>query len=282
MFGNVSGLGTCPPATTPVLRNQVHSAKLHDGRMVAVKIQYPGVAKGIESDVSNLLGMLNVYNLLPEGLFIDKVVKHMKVELRQECDYLREAACSERMRSLLARYPEYYVPEVVPELTTGTVFTNELIDGLTIDQCAELDQETRNRICLMFLKLLFRELFVHRYMQTDPNWGNFLYSTETGQVSHVQVEGTVHSAFPRGRRPHNFRRRFRVFLCSSSGTRVHFSSVVVGPSRLWSDERVPRLFRGQLLLHHRRRRQGPPGPGPRVLEGCGLPDRLRVQGKCFI
>ena len=63
------------------------------------------------------------------------------------------------------------------------VFTNELIEGLTIDQCAEqMDQSTRDNITSMFLELLLRELFIHRYMQTDPNWANFLYNPDTKQV----------------------------------------------------------------------------------------------------
>ena len=115
----------------------------------------------------------------------------MKIELEQECDYNREAECCRRMRQILAKYPEYYVPDVVEELSTSQIFTSELIEGLTIDQCADsLDQETRNRICLMFLELLLRELFLHRYMQTDPNWANFLYNPETQQLGLLDFGAT--------------------------------------------------------------------------------------------
>jgi len=170
---------------------QVHAAKLKDGRNVAVKIQYPGVAQGIESDISNLMGLLKVAKILPEGLFIDSVVQHLKVEMAQECDYEREADCCRKMRSILDPYPQYYVPEVIDEVSTKMVFTNELIEGLTIDQCSEqMDQSTRDNITHMFLELLLRELFIHRYMQTDPNWANFLYNPDTNQLGLLDFGAT--------------------------------------------------------------------------------------------
>lgn len=70
-------------------------------------------------------------------------------------------------------------------------FTSELIEGLTIDQCAEqLDQETRDEITHMFLELLLRELFILGYMQTDPNWANFLYNPDTKQLGLLDFGAT--------------------------------------------------------------------------------------------
>lgn len=107
----------------------------------------------------------------------------MKIELAQECDYVREAECGRIMRRLLMPYPDYYVPKVIDELSGKQVFTAEFISGLTIDQCVDLDQTTRNEIVMNFLILLFTELFGFRYMQTDPNWANFLYNPQTRQVT---------------------------------------------------------------------------------------------------
>lgn len=86
------------------------------------------------------------------------------------------------MSAFVADWPDLYVPRVIDELSTGKVLTTEMIEGLTIDQCAELDQQTRNHITRVILKLLLRELFVYRYMQTDPNWANFLYNPDTKKV----------------------------------------------------------------------------------------------------
>ncbi|TRY67370.1 hypothetical protein TCAL_12094 [Tigriopus californicus] len=170
---------------------QVHAAKLAESnREVAVKIQYPGVAQGIESDISNLLGVLNMAKILPEGLFLDSVIDHMKVELAQECDYKREAECATKMKSLLRSSPQYLVPEVINELSTQQVLTSEMIEGLTIDQCEGLSQSSRNFIALSILELLLRELFIHCYMQTDPNWANFLFNPDTKEVGLLDFGAT--------------------------------------------------------------------------------------------
>ena len=169
---------------------QVHYAEMLDGSQVAVKVQYPGVAKSIDSDIRNVLSLVSMMAMLPKGLFLDKITAHMKVELAEECDYVREAECGRRMREVLAGYPEYYVPVVFPDLSSGQVLTSELITGLTIDKCAELDQRTRNFIAESILKLVFRELFLHRYMQTDPNWANFLYNPHTGKVGLLDFGAT--------------------------------------------------------------------------------------------
>ena len=114
--------------------------------------------------------------------FVNSIIDHMKVELAQECDYTREAECGRLMKKYLRPYPKYYIPEVIDHLSGNQVFTSEFITGLTIDECVDLDQETRNDIVKNFLILLFTELFQFQYMQTDPNWANFLYNQETKQV----------------------------------------------------------------------------------------------------
>ena len=67
-------------------------------------------------------------------------------------------------------------------LTTKLVYTTELIEGIPVDKCETMDQTTRDRISFLMLDLFFRELFEFRFMQTDPNWSNFLYNAETKQV----------------------------------------------------------------------------------------------------
>ena len=73
---------------------QVHRAKLKDGREIALKIQYPGVAQSINSDIDNLMTILNFGNLLPKGLYMQAFAKVARNELAQECDYKREAEMS--------------------------------------------------------------------------------------------------------------------------------------------------------------------------------------------
>ncbi|XP_043198360.1 atypical kinase COQ8B, mitochondrial-like isoform X2 [Amphibalanus amphitrite] len=163
---------------------QVHKATLPDGRRVAIKVQYPGVAQGIDSDINNLMAVLNVASILPEGLFIDNLVAVAKRELDWECDYQREAECAVRMRRLVEPHSDkFYVPEVVGELTTGQVLGMELVEGVPLDQCVGADQRTRNHICSRLVELCMREVFEWRFMQTDPNWSNFFYEPDTGRIT---------------------------------------------------------------------------------------------------
>uniref|UniRef100_A0AAV2J214 ABC1 atypical kinase-like domain-containing protein n=1 Tax=Knipowitschia caucasica TaxID=637954 RepID=A0AAV2J214_KNICA len=161
---------------------QVHHAVLKDGREIAMKIQYPGVAESIHSDINNLMSVLRMSVVLPDGLFADSSLEVLQRELTWECDYKREAECAKRFRSLVASDPFFRVPEVVDSLSGSRVLSMELVQGVPLDSCVDLDQETRNQICFKILQLCLRELFEFRFMQTDPNWANFFYNTETNNV----------------------------------------------------------------------------------------------------
>ncbi|CAI0470132.1 unnamed protein product [Linum tenue] len=158
---------------------QVHQAVTKDGIKVAMKIQYPGVANSIESDIENVKLLLDYTNLIPEGLYLDRAMKVAKEELSRECDYILEAANQKRFRDLIANRKGFYVPSVVDELSSKRVLTTELVSGVSIDKVISLDQETRNYVGRKLLELTLLELFVFRFMQTDPNWGNFLYENGT-------------------------------------------------------------------------------------------------------
>ncbi|CAL0316520.1 unnamed protein product [Lupinus luteus] len=162
---------------------QVHRAVIKDGMHVAMKIQYPGVADSIESDIENVKLLLNYTNLIPEGLYLDRAIKVAKEELSRECDYKLESASQKRFRDLLAGMEGFYVPIVVNDISSKRVLTTELVYGITIDKVALLDQETRNYIGKKLLELTLLELFVFRFMQTDPNWGNFLYDEATKTIN---------------------------------------------------------------------------------------------------
>ncbi|KAG8448779.1 hypothetical protein GDO86_015734 [Hymenochirus boettgeri] len=150
---------------------QVHLAQLLDGHNVAMKIQYPGIARSIKSDVENLLSILKLSVVIPEGLFPESSVQVLQKELAWECDYTREAESAKRFRHLLREDPFFCVPQVIDDLTTERVLTLELVSGVPLDQCVEMDQETRNQ-----------EVFEFRFMQTDPNWSNFFYDSEKNKV----------------------------------------------------------------------------------------------------
>lgn len=161
---------------------QVHKAT-KDGMEVAMKIQYPGVADSIESDIENVKLLLDYTNLIPKGLFLDRAIKVAKVELSRECDYELEAANQKQFRSLLSDAEGFYVPLVVDDLSCKRVLSTEFVSGIPIDKVASLNQETRNYVGRKLLELTLMELFVFRFMQTDPNWSNFLYDEATNTIN---------------------------------------------------------------------------------------------------
>ncbi|KAK5858019.1 hypothetical protein PBY51_011220 [Eleginops maclovinus] len=169
---------------------QVHAARMKDGRDVAMKIQYPGVAQSIDSDVNNIMTALKLSNMLPEGLFPEHMIEVMSRELALECDYIREAECARKFQELLKDDPYFYVPDVIPELSGSHVLTTALVPGFPLDRATDLSQELRDEICEQILTLCLRELFEFRYMQTDPNWSNFFFDPQAHKVALLDFGAT--------------------------------------------------------------------------------------------
>ena len=148
---------------------QVHRATVVDKetgslRPVVVKVQYPGVAQSIESDLGNLNMLVKMSGLAPKGLFIENVMRVGRDELKVECNYLNEMANQETFQDLVRSDPilrknKFVVPDVFEDLTTELVITTAYAPGGTIDKVSHLDQEERNRIGRTILYLTMQELF---------------------------------------------------------------------------------------------------------------------------
>jgi aarF domain-containing kinase len=156
---------------------QVHRARAADGRELAIKIQYPGVARSIASDVDNVAALLRLANLLPVDLDVSGLAAEAKRHLRQEADYLLEAKFLERYRALVADEPGLRVPRVHADLTTRHALAMDYLEGTPLENLAATGtaQAQRDRVGKLLEHLLFRELFEFGFMQTDPNFGNYLY-----------------------------------------------------------------------------------------------------------
>jgi aarF domain-containing kinase len=163
---------------------QVHSAILKsNGARVAVKIQYPGVADSINSDLNNIGILLTASRLLPKGLFLDKTIANSRTELAWECDYIREAECGRRFEELLADEKDVFqVPKVYDEASGKQVLTMEFMDGVGVTRVQTFSQEQKDWIGTQILRLCLREITEFRYMQTDPNWTNFLYNAKSNKL----------------------------------------------------------------------------------------------------
>ncbi len=163
---------------------QVHAATAADGRELAVKVQYPGVARSIESDVDNLATALRFARLLPAELEVGDLVEEAKRQLRQEADYRAEAEHLARYGEHLAGDADFVVPTVHPDLSAGRVLAMQRLRGVPVEDLAgpEHPQPRRDRAAAALFRLLFREIFELRFLQSDPNPANFLWLPETAQI----------------------------------------------------------------------------------------------------
>jgi aarF domain-containing kinase len=162
---------------------QVHKAIMRDGREVAVKVQYPGVADSISSDLNNLSLLLTASRLLPKGLYLEKTIANARTELAWECDYVREAEGAKRFKGLLADEEETFtVPAIVEEASSRKVLTMEMMHGTAITKIPDFSQEQKDWIGTQILRLCLREIIEFHYMQTDPNWTNFLYNQQNNKL----------------------------------------------------------------------------------------------------
>ncbi|KAL1878090.1 hypothetical protein VTK73DRAFT_8141 [Phialemonium thermophilum] len=163
---------------------QVHRATLRsNGAEVAVKIQFPGVADSINSDLDNLAILLTATKLLPKGLYLNKTIDNARTELAWECDYEREAQCGQRYRELLSDDSDVFlVPKIYPELCGKQVLTMEYMEGVGVTRVKSFTQEQCDWIGTQILRLCLREITEFKFMQTDPNWTNFLYNARLNKL----------------------------------------------------------------------------------------------------
>jgi aarF domain-containing kinase len=163
---------------------QVHGAILRSNRQrVAVKVQYPGVAASISSDLNNLSLLLTASQLLPKGLYLDKTIANARTELAWECDYVREADAAKRFGKLLADDTDVFaVPKIYDEASGKQVLTMERMEGEAVTKLHDSSQDQKDWIGTQILRLCLREIMDFRYMQTDPNWTNFLYNHDSKRL----------------------------------------------------------------------------------------------------
>lgn len=177
---------------------QVHRAELPDGRVLAIKVQFPGIARSIDADVDNVATLLKVSGLLPAGLAIGPLLDEAKRQLHDEADYAREAAQMAHYADLLADDPRFVVPRPVMELTGQHVLAMDFVAAQPIDTLEHADQATRDAAMTALLGLTLRELFTFGFMQTDPNFANYRWQAATGRIVALDF-GAARDVAPRVR-----------------------------------------------------------------------------------
>jgi len=160
---------------------QVHRALTRDGRDLAIKVQYPGVRRSIDSDVDNVASLLRLSGLVPAGIDLSPMLAEAKRQLHEEADYDRVGRCLSQFGALLADQPAFRVPMLHADLTTPSVLAMDFVAGHPVEDLANAPQTERDRVMTLLLTPMFRELFDFRLMQTDPNFANYRYAPAMGQ-----------------------------------------------------------------------------------------------------
>ena len=161
---------------------QVHRAVALDGRDLAIKVQYPGVAASIDADVDNVATLVKLSGLLPAGFAVEPLLDEAKRQLHEEADYAREGEMLARYGALAAEWPEVVVPQLAADLSRPTILAMSHVKGVAIDKAAALPQAERDRLMTLMLRILMAELFDWRVMQTDPNFANYRYDLNSGRL----------------------------------------------------------------------------------------------------
>jgi predicted unusual protein kinase regulating ubiquinone biosynthesis (AarF/ABC1/UbiB family) len=161
---------------------QVHRAKLKDGRDLAIKVQYPGVAQSIDSDVANVGALMRMSGLLPKGFELAPYLEEGRKQLHEETDYTREATQLAQFGALLEGDMRFVVPQLHSDWSTPDILAMSYVEGIPIEQLVDASQEERDRIATDLVALTLKELFEFGLMQTDPNFANYLYDRGSKQI----------------------------------------------------------------------------------------------------
>jgi predicted unusual protein kinase regulating ubiquinone biosynthesis (AarF/ABC1/UbiB family) len=153
---------------------QVYRATLHDGRDVAVKVQYPGVAAAVRADMQNLGMILRLMKRIAPGLDVKSTADEIRSRIYDELDYELEAANQRALARIFKGHPFIVVPAVIGDMSREKVLVSEFVKGVGFDTVKEADQQTRDRVGEIVFRFYFGCMYRHRQFSGDPHPGNFL------------------------------------------------------------------------------------------------------------
>jgi predicted unusual protein kinase regulating ubiquinone biosynthesis (AarF/ABC1/UbiB family) len=163
---------------------QVHRAELLDGRRVAVKIQYPGIAEALDADLRNAGTIVRLARALAPGLDAKAIANEIRERVMEELDYEYEAQNQRSFARAYRDHPFIYVPEVVTRLSRQRVLVTEFVDGVDFERIKELPQEERSRFGEIVFRGSFGSIYHLQHFNADPHPGNYLLMGD-GRVAFI-------------------------------------------------------------------------------------------------
>src|SRR4051794_35053292 len=165
-------IDTEPAAAASI--GQVYRARTNDGREVAVKVQYPGIAESVEADMRNLLLLSPLLRQLIPGLEVKDVLAELRERIVEECDYELEASNHRRVARFWRAPPFTLVPGVDTGPTTRRVLVTDWVDGISFDEVTRKPDDVRDRYAQIIYRFFYLTALDLGVALGDPHPGNYL------------------------------------------------------------------------------------------------------------
>ena len=161
---------------------QVHRAVLRDGRVAALKIQYPLIDEIVRADLDNLRTLFKALLAIFSEMDFESFWEEIRDRLLEEIDYSHEAENLRRMQEFWKDHPEIRIPGLIEEACTPNILCMEYLEGIPPEEAAAFPAEKRDRWGIRLLDLMMRGIFEHRLIHADPNLANFAFAADGGLI----------------------------------------------------------------------------------------------------
>lgn len=163
---------------------QVYRARLHDGRAVAVKVQYPGIDAAVRADMKNLALFLKFWRNTFPAVAAPELIEELRQNFERELDYLEEARTQAALARRFRDHPSLVVPDAIEDMCTRRVLVTEFFDGVSFDRIRSLPATERDRIGEIVYRFYIGSLYRYHEFCGDPHPGNMLLGND-GRVGFV-------------------------------------------------------------------------------------------------
>ena len=163
---------------------QVYRGRLHDGRDVAIKVQYPGVNDAVRADMQNLGMLMRLAKRITPQMDVKAVTDEIRARIIEELDYELEASNHRTLARLYRGHPFIFIPPVVTEMCRERVIVTEFVEGDRFEQLTSGTQEERDRIGEIVYRFYFGSMYRHRRFSGDPHPGNMIRMAD-GKVAFI-------------------------------------------------------------------------------------------------